>query len=214
MRRSLLLALAAAVLATGLAAPSSSAPPPVTIGAHPPDLLRDRRLTLFGSIPSARPKELVTLEARDCGQSSYRRVAEVETAAGGRWVWPYFYPGITASIRADWQGRTSAPVRVRDRAFVEIRRRGERGFTVSVRGKMSFVGRRVLVQRLDPARGWTTVRSARLTESGAPPGVSYVLSTARTTAAVPSGSLVRGFFPAAEARPCYLADRSNLLRVG
>lgn len=213
MRLALILVVAA-VAAAGLTTPSLSAPAQLTIGAQPPDLLRDRRLTLFGSIPSDRPKRVVVLEARDCGQSQYRVVARVETTAGGRWSWPYFYPGISASIRASWNGRTSAPVRVRDRVFVELRQTGARRFSVSVRAKMTFAGKTALVQRLDPARGWTTVARARLTESGAPPGTSYVYSWARpTTVAVPRGSLVRAFFPAAQARPCYLAGRSNMLRA-
>jgi hypothetical protein len=213
VRRPVVLALAAAALATGLATPSLSAPAPITIAAQPADLLRDRRLTLYGTIPSSRLKEVVILEARDCGQSLYRQVARVETAAGGRWVWPYFSPGISASIRATWNGRRSMPVRVRDRAYVELRQAGGRGFSISVRGKMSFEGRRVQLQRLDPARGWTTVTSARLTTGGAPPGSTYVFSAARLNASVPAGSLVRGLFPAAQAGPCYLAGRSNMLRL-
>ena len=207
------LALAAVVAATGLAAPSLSAPPPVTIAAQPTDLLRDRRLTLYGAVASRRGQELVRLEARDCGQSLWRLVARVETTVGGRWSWPYFTPGITASIRARWNGRTSAPVRVRDRAYVELRRHGPRSFAISVRAKMSFVGRRTLLQRLDPARGWTTVASAALSESGAPPGSTFVFSSARLSAIVPSRSLVRALLPLAQARPCYLSGRSNMLRL-
>jgi hypothetical protein len=213
MRRALVLALTAAAAATALTAPSLSAPAQVTIAAQPPDLLRNRLLTLYGSIPSSRPKEIVVVEARDCGQSLYRQVARVETTAGGRWLWPYFTPGISASIRATWNGRTSTPVRVRDRAYVELRQTGARGFSASVRAKMSFEGRRVQLQRFDPARGWISATSARLTTGGAPPGSSYVFSTAHLTASVPAGSLVRGFFTTAQARPCYLAGRSNMLRV-
>jgi hypothetical protein len=213
VQRTLVLALAAAAVATGLAAPSLSAPAPITIAARPADLLRDRLLTLYGSIPSNRLKEVVVLEARDCGQSFYRQVARVETTAGGRWVWPYFTPGISASIRASWNGRTSVPVRVRDRAYVELRQAGPRRFSLSVRAKVPFAGRRVLLQRFDPARGWTTVRSAELMVSGAPPGSSYVFSSARLTASLPAGSLARGLLPAAQARPCYLAGRSNMLRI-
>lgn len=207
------LALAAVLLATGFVAPSLSAPDPVTIAAQPPDLLRDRRLTLYGTVASDRPKELVRLEARDCGQTLWRVVARVETTVGGRWSWPYYYPGITATIRAHWNGRTSAPVRVRDRAYVELRRRGAHGFAVSVRAKSSFEGKRVHLQRLDPVGGWTTVTSAALTDSGAPPGVSYVFSSVRLSASVPAGSLVRALFPLDQARPCYLAGRSNMLRL-
>jgi hypothetical protein len=188
---------------------------PITIAAQPPDLLRNRLLTLYGSIPSDAPRQIVRLEARDCGQSSYREVARVETGAGGRWSWSYFYPGITASVRARWDGRASAPVRVRDRAYVELRQTGpSRTFSVSVRAKLPFAGRRVQFQRFDPARGWTTLKSVALAKRGVPAGTPYVYSTARFTAAVPPGSLVRAHFPLAQARPCYLAGRSNLLRVG
>jgi hypothetical protein len=216
VHRAVVLALVAAPLAAVGAAPSLSAPAPasITIAAQPPDLLRDRRLTLFGSIPSTRPKQVVVLEARDCGQSLYHQVARVETSVGGRWSWPYYYPGITARVRARWNGATSAPVRVRDRAFVELRQTSARVFSVSVRAKMSFERKRVLLQRLDPARGWNTIATARLTESAVPPGVSYVYTRGRLTAATaPRRSLVRAVFPAAEARPCYLAGRSNMLRL-
>lgn len=218
MPRAVALVLTAVTVGAGfaalsLSAPALSAPAPLTIAAQPADLLRDRRLTLLGTIPDSRPKQLVVLEARDCGQSLYRQVARVETTAGGRWVWPYFTPGISASIRASWNGRTSPPVRVRDRAYVELRQTGARSFAASVRAKMSLTGKRVQLQRLDPARGWTTVTSAALSSAGAPPGSTFVFSNARLTAVLPAGSLVRGLFPAAQAAPCYLAGRSNMLRL-
>jgi hypothetical protein len=209
----LVVILAAVAAVTGLAAPAASAPATVTIAAQPTDLLRDRRLTLYGAISAARPKQLVDLEARDCGASLWRLVARAETDVTGRWSWPYFYPGITASIRARWNGAVSQPVVVRDRVFVELRHRGGRAYTVSVRAKRSFEGRRVLFQRLDPARGWVTLKTVALTESGAPAGVSYVYTTARFTAAAPPGALVRAHVPFAQVRPCYLAGRSNMLRL-
>ena len=52
-----------------------------------------------------------------------------------------------------------------------------------------------------------------LTETGAPPGVTYVFSSARFRAVPPAGSLVRAYVPLAQARPCYIEGRSNLLRV-
>ena len=213
-RRTPLLLGLASLAAAVVAAAAPSAPEPITIAAHPPDVLRDRRLTLFGQIPSERAEEIVRLEARDCGNKLWRAVAEVETSPGGRWEWSYFYPGISTSIRASWKGRTSAPVRVRDRVFVELRQ-GDAGqkWLVSVRAKMPFQGRRVLFQRLDPARGWTTLRTIVLEKSGVAPGSSYVYSTARFTASPRRGWLVRGFVPGGQAAPCYLQGRSNLLHI-
>jgi hypothetical protein len=185
----------------------------VTNSARPLDLARDRRLTLYGTTGGG-AKEIVTLEARDCGQAGYQKVADVETVFGGSWSWEFFYPGITADVRAVWRGRRSAPVTLRDRAFVELRPRGGGSYVVGVRAKFPFVGRRVELQRLRPGGGgWTTLRTARLQRSGAPPGTTYVYSTTRVRLAAPAGSLIRAVFPRSQAAPCYLAGYSNLLRV-
>jgi hypothetical protein len=211
MTRLLVFALASLLALTGLAAAAPQQQ--VTIAAQPPDLARDRRLTLYGSIPSPRAKEIVVLQAKECGQSLYHDVARVPTIVGGRYSWEFFYPGITADVRAVWKGQRSVPVRVRDRAFVELRVRGDGQFGVSVRAKTPFAGRQALLQRLTQS-GWTTVARVRLTESGVPPGVSYVTSSGLVLAEVPRGSLVRAVFPRSQARPCYLAGYSNMLRAG
>lgn len=208
--RPLMPLLAAVLVTTGVA--SASPQQEVTIAAQPTELKRDRRLTLYGSIPSPRAKEVVVLQARDCGQRTYQDVARVPTIAGGRYSWEFFYPGITADVRAVWKGRRSAPVRVRDRAFVELRARGAGAFGVGVRAKMPFKGKSALLQRLTQG-GWVTIARVRLTKVGVPPGVSYVYSTGRVSARVPDRSLLRAVFPRSAARPCYLAGYSNLLRI-
>jgi hypothetical protein len=200
-----------AVSLGGPAEPSPAASEPVTIAARPQDLARDRRLTLYGAIAGG-AKEVVTLEARDCGQSSYRLVAHVATVFGGAWSWEFFYPGITASVRASWRGHRSEPVTVRDRAFVELRARGSGAYVVSVRAKLPFAGKRVELQRLSLDRGWTTLRTVVLTKSGAPAGSTYITSSARVEASVPARTLLRAVLPRSQARPCYLAGYSNLLR--
>jgi hypothetical protein len=206
-RAAVVLALAALLAVTGLAAAAPQQQ--VTIAAQPRDLARDRRLTLYGSIPSTREKELLVLQAKECGSSLYHDVARVE-AIFGRYSWEFFYPGITADIRAVWKGQRSAPVRVRDRAFVELRTRGG-SYVVSVRAKRNFVGKRALLQGQRGSR-WRTIRAIRLTEAGVPPGVSYVSSIGRAPANVPKGTLLRAVFPRSQARPCYLEGYSNMLR--
>ena len=200
--------LAVLVFATGF---GFAAQQQVTIAAEPTELARNRLLTLYGAIPAPREKEIVVIQARDCGQSTFRDVARVPTVVGGRYSWDYFYPGITATIRAVWQGKQSTPVRVRDRAFVELRAWGDGTYVVDVRAKTPFVGRRALLQRLTQS-GWKTIRSVRLTESGAPPGSTYVYSSGRADLDVPKRTLVRALFPRQQAKPCYLAGYSNMLR--
>lgn len=68
-----------------------------------------------------------------------------------------------------------------------------------------FWRKRVLFQRFDRRLGtWATVRRVVLTE--------YTGYTA-FTASVPKGCLVRVVLPLSQARPCYLAGYSPLLRT-
>ena len=68
-----------------------------------------------------------------------------------------------------------------------------------------FWRKRVLFQRLDRRLGtWATVKKVVLTRSTG--GVTF-------RAPVPKGSLVRAVLPLSEARPCYLAGYSPLLRT-
>jgi hypothetical protein len=94
-----------------------------------------------------------------------------------------------------------------------LRARARGAYFVSVRAKLPFEGKRVELQRLRLHRGWTTLRTAVLTKSGAPPpGSTYITSTARVEISLRARTLVRAVLPRSQARPCYLAGYSNLLR--
>ena len=93
-----------------------------------------------------------------------------------------------------------------------LRARARGAYFVSVRAKLPFEGKRVELQRLSLDRGWTTRRTAVVTKSGAPPGSTYITSTARVEISLRARTLVRAVLPRSQARPCYLAGYSNLLR--
>jgi hypothetical protein len=194
--------------------PSTDMAERVTLLARPLTLSRGQALTLYGSVDSQKAEELVTIEARDCGQTSFREVASARTHAGGGWS-TGFNPGITATLRAVWNGSTSTPITVRDRVWVQLER-GPRSavLQVAVRAKLQFWRRHVLLQRFDRRLGtWTTVKKVVLTETGAARGSTFVWSSAEFGASVPKGTLVRALFPLSQARPCYLEGYSNLLRT-
>ena len=118
----------------------------------------------------------------------------------------------TTTFRARWAGDTSAEVTVRQRPYVQVSHRGGRRFDVFVRALSSFWRKQVLIQRYDRRLGtWLKVRSVVLTET-AGTGITAVTS-ASFRASIPRRTLVRAVFPRAQARPCYLAGYSNLLRT-
>lgn len=186
----------------------------VTILARPSVVRWGTPVTLFGSVDNGKAEETVTIQAKDCGSSSqfFVAVAAARTREGGGWS-TEFYPGITTTVRAVWNDAASAQITVRQRPGLVLRQRSARGFEVSVRAKRQFWRRQVAFQRFDRRLGtWTTVRSVVLTEQVAA-GQGFIVSSAEFRATVAKGSLVRAVFPLSQARPCYLAGFSNLMRT-
>jgi len=183
----------------------------VTIAARPPVLAGNQAATLYGSVDSGKAEEVVTIQAKDCGQRSFTGVASATTRSGGAWTADY-WPRITTTLRAVWKGAASAPIMVRQHAFVALYHRSSSRFEVFVSGKWSFWHKRVLLQRRDGG-SWATVKSVLLTETGAQPGSSQAWASAEFKASIPKGSLVRAVLPLSQARPCYLAGVSATVRT-
>jgi hypothetical protein len=202
-----------AVVVGAAASVAAATPQQVTISVRPSILRTGQPLTIFGTLENRRMSELVRIQQKDCGQRFFRDVASATTGDGGAWS-TNFYPGISAAIRAVWNEETSAQVRVQQRPLLVLRREFGKRFQVDVSGKTSFWRKRVRFQRLDRRLGrWVTVRTVALGDSGASAGDPYPSSEAEFRASVPKGALVRAVLPRSEARPCYLAGYSNLVRT-
>jgi len=189
----------------------SAAAERVTMAARPTILRGVQATTLFGAVDSRGADEIVTIQAKDCGQRFFTGVKSATTGEGGTWSLE-FGPGITSTLRAVWKGALSAPVTVRQQAYVALYRRSSRKFEVGVGGKWSFWHKRILFQRR-VGGSWPTVKSVLLTETNAVPGYAQAWSGAHFSASVPKSSLVRAVLPLSEARPCYLAGVSDTVRT-
>ena len=201
-------ALVAAIASTAAAAPLQR----VTIDARP-TLLSSRQGTtnLFGAVESRKAGEVVTIQVKDCGQQSFRGVASATTQAGGGWSTTYG-PGINTTVRATWNGAVSSQVTLRQRPAVVVDQLSARRFELGVGARAQFWRKRVLFQRFDRRLGtWATIKSVVLTETVG--GGGGIWSSAKVTASVPKGSLVRAVLPLSQARPCYAAGYSNMLRT-
>lgn len=207
------LVAAGAVVVAALASTAAAAPAPaVTIAAQSSvvSLTRNPFVKLFGSLTSGKAGELVTIQAKECGLPGafFRGVASARTAEGGGWSTDAWIR-TTTLFRATWADATSSEVRVRVRASVSLRRLAARRFRASVGGIGNFWRKSVVIQRFNRHLGtWVRLRSVVLSE----PGYSGA-GLATFTLSVSKGTLIRAFFPLAQARPCYLAGVSKLVRT-
>ena len=189
---------------------------PVTILARPTVLGRGQKLTLYGSVDSEKAEEIVTIEAKDCGQTSFREVAAARTQEGGGWSYDLFDPNISASVRAAWNNQRSSPVAVQDRPYVSLRRLGGSSsrFSVVVGAKLQFWRKYVVIERFEQRLGsWKPSRKVVLTDTSSTAGSSFVNTFQKFRLSVPKSSLLRAFFPRSQAGPCYLAGYSQLVRT-
>lgn len=204
--------LAAAPSAFGLPGESADgAQARITIFARPTVVAWAESATLYGAAPGAGHDDLITIEVRECGSNFFRTFVELHPSTGGGWTTPAG-SAITAAYRATWRSSTSPTVTIRQGASVGLeRRRSGGGFNVAVSGKRSFWRRTVEIQRRRKG-SWRTVKTVRLTDSASSTGVVSV-STATFRLAVPKGTSLRAFLPAAQAAPCYVASTSRPIRA-
>ena len=191
---------ASATAVVVLASTAAAAPEQVTI-------LSRGAFTLYGSVATEKADEIVTIQAKDCRQQFFRDFLSARTREGGAWSTQTWSVAINTTLRAVWNGHTSAEIFVRKRAGILLRQRSPRRFSVSVQNHAGamFWRKRFLFQRFDRRLGtWLTVRRVVLTESD---------GSTTFTASVPKGSLVRAVIPLSQARPCYAAGYSPLLRT-
>jgi hypothetical protein len=150
----------------------------VTLDAPALRVVYGRGLMLSGTVPTRRAGEAVAVLERRMGESAFRSIATVTTAADGSWRY-LARPTILTSYAAIWNRGQSAAAVVAVRPAVAFRRTATGLFSTRVGGARSFAGRLVQLQRRTAAGRWVTVervrlnaRSARLFRATLPRGTS------------------------------------------
>lgn len=179
----------------------------VTFQARPLVSRAGVRTTLFGSIASDRAGEDVKIQGKDCGGDFFRVVSGAITEKGGGWS-IFYWPGRNTTLRAVWNGTTSADVVVRRRVSVGLRKRSARRIEVSVYARQVW-RKRAFIQRFERRLGtWQAVRSVVLTD-----GTYGRYSRGFFTLEVPKGTLIRAVFQRSQTGSCYETGTSNSLRI-
>jgi hypothetical protein len=180
----------------------------VTIFARKADPPQPRNsIIVSGTVDNGKAGEVVDIEAKDCGAQFFRGVAGATTTEGGRYTAQH-WARITTTLRAVWNGVSSAAVTVPQAPQIVIAKGKRRGrFRVSVIAVQSFWKKRVQVQRRVD-NSWKTVTTVVLTKTG-----SYGDYWAPVRLNVPKGSLLRAFVPRSQTRPCYIPGASSTLRT-
>jgi hypothetical protein len=123
--------------------------------------------TLFGSLPTTRPHETVTIEAKECGTHGwFHLVGGTSTVEGGAFGAELNeYPQRTTEYRARWRDGVSAPVIVYVRPRLDVQYRG--GILhVQVWAGAVVRNRRAILQEFDRHGAPQTLRTFLIRNSG------------------------------------------------
>jgi plastocyanin len=183
----------------------------VTLTAPRASVTFNAPITLSGVVSSQAAGESVTINAQECGRTSFTRLGSATTAASGNWTFGV-RPKINTVYQARWRTNTSGTTTVKVRPAIRLNRVGSR-FTARVTAALSFTSKTILFQRYRTAvRRWATLKRVRLGASTTPTAGTFVTS-ARFRNRIRRGWRLRVLLPQSQAGTCYLAAPSNTLRV-
>ncbi|HEX6491296.1 MAG TPA: hypothetical protein VF002_07965 [Gaiellaceae bacterium] len=198
-----------AALAAFAVAPAAAAPPSLTLKASPTLVGYGATTTLSGALSTGRSGQSVEIQAQQCGQSAFKKLAVASTGAGGAFTFAA-KPTSNTSYEAKLKAATSPSVAVKVTPIVALRRRATGRFAVSVTAAQSFVGKYVAFQRRRGAK-WVTLKKVTLAAVKTTVAPTEV-SSAGFRLKLPAGLRVRAVLPASQAGACYGPARSGVVR--
>lgn len=184
----------------------------VSIAAAAPLVVYGQSTALSGRVSSAASGETVTIEAMECGKTTFSRVASATSGANGAWSFAA-KPTLNTTYQAQWKNATSARIAAKVAPALRLRRVRRGQFSGSVTAAQSFVGKYVVLQRFaGTSRSWKTVK--RVTLRIAKAGVAPTMTTsAGFRSRVARGTRLRLLLIQSQAGTCYVPARSAAVRA-
>ena len=184
----------------------------VSIKGAPAQVAYGKAATLSGSVSSGATGEAVSIEAKQCGQTTFAKVASATSTAGGAWS-AAATPRMNTVYRASWKNARSAELNEAVAPALTLKRVRRGRFTASLTAAAPFTGKFVAVQRyVRTKKAWKTVK--RVTLKTAKPGVApTVVTSASFGLRVPRRTRLRLVLAQGQAGTCYAAARSGAIRA-
>ncbi len=120
--------------------------PGVSLTAAPASVSYGQSATLSGLVSNAASGETVTVDAMECGKTTFTRLATVMSIANGAWSSPA-KPLLKTVYRANWKNTKSAQLTETVAPTLSLRRVRVRRFSATLIAAQSFVGKYVVLQR-------------------------------------------------------------------
>ncbi len=192
--------------------------PTLTLSATPASVIYGGLTTIAGTLSTQQAGEKIEILAQPCNQNTAKVVASVTTTAGGAFSYQA-RPTMNTIYQARYKPKAapsilspSTTVKVRPKLRLAKLARGK--FSIRLAAADSFVGKVVVFQRYKAALSkWVTIKSVTLrtaTASALPlPGTTVSSATFRVK--IKLHVRVRAVLPPAQAAPCYIAARSNVI---
>jgi hypothetical protein len=181
----------------------------LTLKAAPTVVTYGGTSTLSGVLSTQKTGESVDIQAQDCGQNAFKKVASATTTTGGAFSYGA-KPTIDTSYQAKLKGATSPAVAVKVAPLLTLKKLALGKFSVSATAAQSFVGKYVVFQRLRRTK-WVTLKKVTLATAKTTTAPTQVTS-ATFRIKLPARLRVRSILPAAQAATCYVGAKSKVIR--
>jgi plastocyanin len=184
----------------------------VSLTAAPPAVAYGQSSTLSGLVSSGATGETVTIDAMECGKTTFTKIATVTSVANGAWSSPA-KPTLNTVYEAHWKATKSAQLTEKVAPTVSLKRVRVGRFTATVTAAQSFVGKYVVLQRyVRTKRVWKTVKRVTLRTAKAGTAPTMITSSG-FRASVARRTRLRLLLTQAQAGTCYAPGRSATVRA-
>jgi hypothetical protein len=196
-----------------LAAAATAAAPTLTLAASAPSVVYGKPVTLSGVLSSQKTNQQITLQAQECGKTTFARAGNVKTTTGGKFSLAQT-PTVNTVYQAKWKSTTSSKVTVSVKPVLQLIKVARGSYTAKVTAGMDLKGKAVSFQRYSRLKKrWVQVKRVVLTTSTAGPSKPTMIASASFKAKVARRTRIRVSIGKAQAAPCYITAASKSIRA-